>query len=125
MPATIDLRQVGNVEAAMKRRQRAIGNALENWIVHEIDMEVHDVELVGTQTHLVEHREMRGNLRFELRGVKTDRAIASHDEPGAGARIAARKERHVVAEIDERIGEVCNNSLGAAVESRRYRFDQG
>ncbi len=61
--------QVGDVEAAMQRRQRPVGDVLEKGKVNEVDVEMEDIELVGTLADLVQQREMCRNVGFERGGI--------------------------------------------------------
>ncbi len=52
----------------MQRRQRPVGDVLEKRKMHEVDVEMQDIELVGTLADLVQHREMGGDVGFERVG---------------------------------------------------------
>ena len=43
---------------------------------------------------------------------------------GLGLRVAAGEQGHVVAELDQRVGQVGDDALGAAIEPRRDAFVQ-
>ena len=56
--------------------------------------------------------------------VQTQRARPDGFQLGLGDGVAGREQRHVMAEIDQRLGDLGHDALGAAVEFRRHGFGQ-
>ena len=71
----------------MQRRHRARRNPLEQREMQQVDVEMQHVELVRALAHLVQHREVRGDVGFERRRIEADRLIAHRREPRGGPRI--------------------------------------
>ena len=56
---------------------------------------------------------------FSGRGIEADRLVAHGHQRRLGPRLGAGEQRHVVAELDQGVGEMGDDPLGAAVEARR------
>jgi len=54
----VDRLEVRQVQAAVQGRDAFVGEVLEQHMLEQVDMEMEDVELLGTPPHLVEHHEM-------------------------------------------------------------------
>ena len=85
----------------------------------QVDVEMQDVELVAPLVQLVQHRQMGREIGLERAGIEPDRLIAHRHERGPGPRLGTRKQRHLVAELDQGVGEVGDDPFGAAVEAGR------
>jgi hypothetical protein len=82
-----------------------------------------DVELVRARAYLIDHqREVRNAVAH--RRIKAERASATGRQLGAGDRVRACKERHIMAKPDEFFGQVGDNPLSAAIETRRNALDE-
>ena len=92
--------------------------------MQHVDMEVQHVELVGAPAHFLQHRQVRGEIGLEHCRIEPDRLVAHRHQFGAGARIGAGEQRHLMAQINQRVGKVSDDALGAAVEFRRGGFVQ-
>src|SRR4029453_8102468 len=92
--------------------------------VQDVRVEMQDIEFVRPRPHITQHDEVGAEIAFEWRLIESDRLGTTRHELGRGHRIAGRKKRHVVAERDERIGEIGNDTLCSAVETRRDRLEQ-
>src|SRR6185437_1977147 len=112
--------QILHIQPAMQRRYGTSGNVLEEWKMYEVRMEVDDVELVRPSPHLVHHREMRREVGLERVRIEPDRLIPDGDERRPRLRVCAREEDHIVAQVHQRVRQVGDDPLGAAVEARRH-----
>ena len=79
-----------------------------------IDMEVQDVEVVGPLAHAIEHQHVIGN-RIPDAGVEPQCLGHAGNEIGGRDRIAACKQRHLVAERHQLFGQIGDDPLGAAI----------
>ena len=108
----------------MQRRHGAMCLMLEERKVQQVDVEMQDVELPRAAAHLVQHREVRGHVRFERRGIQTDRAVAHRDQLGVGVRIGGCEQRDFVTELHQRVAQIRDDALGAAIQLRRNGFGE-
>ena len=88
-----------------------------------VDMEVQDVEVVGALAHAIEHQHVIGD-RIADAGVEPERLGHAGHEIGRGDRIAAGKQRDVMAERHQFLGEIGDDPLGAAIKPWRNAFHQ-
>ncbi len=88
-------------------------------------MEVQHVEVVGAAPHLVQHREVCGNVGFERRRIEAYGLLAHRHEARRRLCLSTCEQRDVVPLVHQRIGEVGHDALGSAVETRRNRFGEG
>ena len=88
----------------------------------QVDVEVDDVELVAPLVHLVQHRQVRREVGLERAGIEPDGLVPHRHQRGAGPRLGAGEQRHLVAELDQGVGEVGDDPFRAAVEAGRDRF---
>ena len=123
-PRVIDTRQVADVEPAMQRRDRTRCVWREHGEMQKVRVKVQHVELACARKHFVQHRKMGGDIGFARRIVQSKRALATRVQRSARARISAREQRHFVTEVDQRVGKVRDDPLGAAVQARRHRLVQ-
>ena len=123
-PAPIDLREILEVETAVQRRHRTLRAMLEKRKLQRFDVEMQDVEFVRPFPDVVEHREMRGHVRFERIRVEPDGLVPHGNQARLGRRICAGEERDVVPELNQSIGKICNDPLSAPVQPGRSRLVQ-
>jgi hypothetical protein len=102
---TIEVRNVRDVEAAMDGRQGRSANSIDEWEMHELGVEVDDVELSSKLNDALQHQEMR---RQRLNGdlLEAQRAGGDGYQISARLRVATREERHRMTSSDELLGEV-------------------
>jgi hypothetical protein len=108
----------------MQRGEGAFGDVLEQREMHQIDMEMQQVELVGAAAHVVQHRQVRGQIGFERMRVQPEGARTRRDQFGARAAVPAGEDRDLVSQIDQCIGQVSHDAFCASVEAGRDRFIQ-
>ena len=101
-----------------------VGEAADQRIVQDVDMEVEGVELIGEGPDAVEHDDV-GRNRILYARVQPQCGFAEGDEPGGGAGVAAGKQRHVVTLPHQLLGQIGDDALGASVKARRAAFVQG
>ena len=106
----------------MQRGHGPRGKRLEERKVDEVDVEVQHVEVVGAAPHLVQHRQMRGDVGLERRRVESYGLLAHRHEERRRLGFRAREQRDVVSLIHQGIGEVGHDALGSTVKARRNRF---
>ncbi len=82
---------------------------------------MNDVELGGTAEDLLQHGQMVGQ-RVSTALVQAERARRARDQSRPGDRITAGEQRHVVPEVDQRLGQERDNPFRAAVELGRHAF---
>lgn len=91
--------------------------------MRRIGVEVNHVELVRPFAEQIALERVRGGGVVVL--AAPDRPRDAGDEPCRGARVAAREQRDLVAEVDERVGEPRHDALRASVARRRDGFAEG
>ena len=99
----------------MQRGHRAVRETLEQREMNEIDVEVEDVEFVGALAHLMQHREMRGDVGLERAGIEPDGLLAHGNESRRRAGVSAGEQGDVVPQFHQRVCQVGDDTLGAAV----------
>ena len=99
----------------MQRGDRAACDRPEQREMELVDMEVQDVEVVGALAHAVQHQHVIGD-RIADAGVEPQRRGHAGHQIGRRDRIAAREQRHVMAERHQFFGQVGNDPLGAAIK---------
>ena len=85
--------------------------------MHQVDVEMQDVKLSAPLAQLVQHREMGREIGLERGGIEPDGLVTYWHERGSGARLGTGKQRHVVAEFDQGVGEMGNNPFRTAVKT--------
>ena len=113
--AQIERKQIGQVLTPVQRGDGAACDRPKQREMELIDMEVQDVEVVGALAHAIEHQHVIGN-RIADAGVEPQRLGHAGHQIGRGDQIAARKQRHVMAERNQFFGQVGDDPLGAAVK---------
>ena len=103
----------------------ALGEVLEHWKVKKIGVEMQNIEVSDASAHLVQHHQMGGDIRLESAAIEPNGLFAPDDKIRLGCRVGARKQRYLVAKVDERLAEVGNNSFCATIEHRRHGLVQG
>lgn len=81
------------------------------------------VEVFGLAAHQF-HQQHVGRDAIADPWIQPQRARPYGFELGARDGITAREQRHVMAELDERLGDVGHDTFRAAVELWRHRFGQ-
>ena len=71
-PARVSLRQILQVQPAVKGGHGLVRHLLEEGKVDQIDVKVDDVEIVLPEMKLLHHRQMGGKVRFKRVRVKPD-----------------------------------------------------
>ena len=122
--AQVEREQIRQVLTAVQRRDRAACDWPKQREMELIDMEMQDVEILGPPAHAIKHQHVIGNWIAHA-GVEPQRRGYAGHEIGCRDRIAARKQRHVMAEADQFFGQVGDDPLGAAVKSWGNAFHQG
>ena len=103
------------IEPAVQRRHERRVLALEQRERVIVHVEMQHVELVGAAADHFHQQHVRRDAVADCR-VEAQRARPDGFESRFRLRIAGCEERHVVAELDERLGDIGNDALGAAVE---------
>ena len=116
--------EVGQVEPAVERRHRGSGDSAQQRELHEVDVEVQDVEVLRALADLLQHQQVV-RQRIAHRRVEAERGGGAFDQPGARLGIAAGEEGDVVALRHQLLGQVGDDALGAAVEPGRDALGQG
>jgi hypothetical protein len=88
--------------------------------VQMVDVEVHDIEVSSLAGEHFDHPEMKCERVAALSALQAQRSLDRRPELGAGDRIAARKESHVVAAPNAFLRQVGNDPFGSSVEFRRH-----
>ena len=86
-------------------------------------MELQKVELRGLPPDLLQHAHVQ-RVGIAHRVVVAQRTRPHRPQRGRCRRIAACKQRHLVAERDQLLGQPVDDPLGAAVLFRGDSFDQ-
>ena len=103
----------------MQRGDGLRRDLLEEGKMDQVDVEVQDVELGAPLAQLVQHREMRREIGLERGRIEPDGLVTHRHERGSGARLGTGKQRHLVAELDQRVGEMGDDPFGTAVKTGR------
>jgi hypothetical protein len=122
-PALVDGGQVLQVQAAVQGGQGAVGAVAKERELHHVGVEVDDVELVGQGPDLGDLAQVSGEIGFQGRGIKPDGLVANGDQLGLGLGFGAGEQGDVVTEIDERVGQVGDDTLRAAIQTWRNGAD--
>src|SRR6185437_10142793 len=102
--AAIERLEIPQILPAVKRGQGPSSQRAEKREMEQIDMKMKDVEFIGALAHL---------------RIETKRPSTTGGQLRAGDGISACKQRHIVAKPDKFFGQVGNDPLGAAIETRR------
>ena len=89
---------------------------------HEVvGVAVNDVELFGVLVDRSQHEDVPGE-RILARRIEAGRTRARRAQPRRGDRVAAGKQRHVMTEPDQFLGQIRYDPLRSAIHHRRYAF---
>ena len=119
----IEGQAVAEILPSMQRGQGGDRLMPEDRKVKMIDVKMQHVELGGMRADLVEHQHVVGHGVAD-RSVEAQRLGAARHEIRGGDRIAAREQRHLVAQRDQFLGEIGDDALGAPIEPGRHALDQ-
>src|SRR5690606_13903676 len=114
--------EVLHVQAPMQCGESLVGHILEEGHVDEVDMEVQNIEFVGTGTNFVHQCKMRGEIGFARCPVESNSLITDWDQLRLGLRLYGRKEGDVMPEVDQCIGEISDDAFRAAIEAWWHGF---
>ena len=89
----------------------------------QIDVKMQRIELVGPLTHGIEQHHMIGDGITDM-GIEPQRHVRHRNQFRARDGIAAGKQCHVMALVDQGFGQVGNDTLGSAIELWRHAFGQ-
>src|SRR5690349_9437756 len=92
--------------------------------MHQVHMEVQDIELRGASFDLVQHGQVCGKIGFQRRSIEADRLISNRDKTRFRARIGRGEQCDLMPQLYERIAEVRDCPFRAAIQLRRYSFIQ-
>ena len=88
-----------------------------------VDMEVQNVEIVGTFAHPVQHQHVIRNWITHVRVEPQRRRRATHNACGRHG-IAACEQSHVMTQADEFLSKIGDNAFCAAIEPRRHALNK-
>ena len=106
---------------AVQRRHMRHAEAPAERKVQVVDVIVKDVEVGRRPRDTLEHDEVPRD-RIDRGPVPPQRLLGDGDEPARRGRVAARKQRDVVAGSNQRLGEVGDDAFRAAVLGWRNAF---
>src|SRR5262249_4110059 len=120
----IEILELEKIQAPMQRRDGGLSQAREHGKMHEVCMEMQNVEACGEAFYLFQHRQLIRNMvadpRIDAKGLLTTR-----HQPTGGLGCPARKERDLMPLRHEFLGEVGDRAFGAAIKARGHTFDEG
>ncbi len=90
--------------------------------MQEVDVKVKDVEFFAPCPHLIQHGKMRRQIGFQRGRIQTERSLSHGCKTCVGPAIAAGEKRYVVAQLDQSIHQMRDDSLRPAIKQRRDRF---
>src|SRR6266404_479895 len=90
--------------------------------VHVVEMKVNDVELSDAVQHFLKHHKMMRKLVDTLVVIEAQRFRAAWHQVCRCFGVSARKQCYFVSILNERLGQIRNNPLGAAVKLWRNAF---
>ena len=121
--AEIERLEIGQILSAVERGEGTLRHGAEQREVKLVDVEMENIELVGALPHPIEHKHVIGNGVAHVR-VEPQRHGGARNEAGARYRVAACKQRHVVTEPDQLVGQIGHDPLRAAVKTRRHALHE-
>ncbi len=107
----------------MQSRHRGNVEQLQERITKIIQMRVDHVELVGAPRHRFQFHEHRREIILHA-GIETQRARPDRREFRFRQTVAGGKQRHLVPKFHQCIGQIGDDTLGAAVVFRRHGFGE-
>lgn len=96
-----------------------MGDVPKNWEMKLVDMKMQNVELVLEFADLVQHQHIVGN-RVDHPAIEAQSHGCAADQPGIGDGVCRGEQGHLMTLPDQFIGKIRDNSLGSAVQGRRY-----
>ena len=124
-PASIGAVEILQVQPAVQRRDCAPGMLGKDREMQHVHMEMDDVEFRRPFVQLVQHAQVRREVRLELARIEPDRPVSADDQIRARLGFRAGEQGDLVAELDKGIGKIGHDALGPAIETRRHRFVEG
>ena len=97
--------EIGQVLAAMQSCQGLARNRPEQWKVKLIDVEMENVEFLGTLAHAVEHEHVVWDRVAHIE-VQPQRHGSTGNEMGAGYRVAACEQRYFVTQSHQFVSQI-------------------
>ena len=88
-----------------------------------VDVEVQDIEIVGTFAYPVQHQHVIRNWITHIR-VEPQRRRRATDKPRGRHGIAACEQGHIMTKADEFLSKIGDNPFRAAVEPRRHALNK-
>ena len=123
-PTRIDAGQVLHIQTAVQGRQGLVRAFLEQREVDHVGVEVDDVELVGAVQNFAQHRQVGGEIGFQRRRIQADGLITHRHQAGLGLGVGAGEKGHVVAQIDQGVGQMRHHTLRTAIQLGRHGLIQ-
>ena len=115
--------EIPQILPAVKRGQGPSCQRSEKREMEQIDVKMKNVEFLCALAHLINHQhEVRNDVAHGR--IKAKRASTTGSQLGAGDGVPACKERHIVAKPDEFFGQIGNDPLSAAIETRRNALNE-
>src|SRR5215831_4733573 len=108
----------------MQRRDRGLSHTREHGEMHEVRMEMQDVESCGETLYLFQHCQVIGDMLANPR-IEPKGSLTTCHQPSGRLGIAARKKSDVMPLPHQFLGEVGDDAFGAAIEARGHAFDEG
>jgi hypothetical protein len=87
-------------------------------------MKMDEIKLIRPFLDLCELQQMGWQLPMHGLGIEPQSPFPGGYQFRGAARIAAGKQRHIMAKIDERVAEKSNDPLGTPIELGGHRFMQ-
>ena len=91
--------------------------------MEEIDVKMKNVELLRALAHLIDHQHKVRNA-VAHGSIEAQRTSTTGSQLGGGDGVPASKERHIVAKPYEFFGQVGDDPLSPAIETRRNALDE-
>ena len=121
--ADIQRLDVVKVLPSVQSGHRPIGDRPKQREVKLVDVEMQDIEFVGHLAHAVEHQHVVRNRIPYIRVQSQCHRHAAH-QLGAGNRIAAGKQGHVVTLPNQFVGEIGHDSLATTIQPRWHALHE-
>jgi hypothetical protein len=109
------MRQVPHVETAVKCCDGPFGHIFEHREVKHIGVEVDHIEAACAAAYFCQHLEVGGEIGLQWCRVEPDSPIAYRYQFGTRLGLGACKERYLMSQIHQGIGEVGYNTLGSSI----------
>ena len=119
----IERLEIVQVLPAVKGRHGPVGHRPKQRKMKLVDVEVKNVKFLGVFPHAVEHQHVIRNRVTNI-VVETQRHGYARHQMGAGNGVPAGEQRHFVAQSDQLIGEIRDDSLASAIKPRRHALHE-